>query len=65
MLLWKHRKRSAAGSCGLAEKGVACQRLTEEGSIDDQRLPRTVRSSQRGNYLEREWDAVVWGDYTI
>jgi hypothetical protein len=65
MLLWKHRKRSPAGSCGLAEKGVACQRVTEEGSIDDQRVPGTVRPSQRGDYLERKGDTVVWGDYTI
>ena len=42
MLLWKHRKRSTAGSCGLAEKGVACQRATEKGSTDDQRVPGTV-----------------------
>ena len=30
------------GSCGLAQKRVARQRVAEEGSIDDQRLSRTM-----------------------
>jgi hypothetical protein len=41
-LLWKYRKRQTSGSGGLAQEGVACQRIAEEGATNYQRLPGTV-----------------------
>jgi hypothetical protein len=71
MLLRKPGKRKTPGSCGMAQKGVACQRVAKKGSTDDQRLcdlPNVVTiSDEKGTQwfgeiteFEQYGDLVDW-----